>query len=318
MKTKLYILILSVFTLAMPLSEYAQTIANITADSAHTLTQIYAQDPNFVILDVRTPGEYNAGHLDKGVNLDFYGVNFGKILDSIDKNKIYLIHCASGGRSGKAKDSMANRNFQTVYNMMGGYNKWVKTYPVTLLTSPLLAIYDSNHFDLGYIPVGQTKTITIKITNGANDTLKFSSFSGPANTSFSTNLTTTPQLLGYDDYKFQVTYSPTNLNTDTSSITLFSNGGNLKLFLRAQGISIGFAETQTKKQFNLYPNPAANYLIIETQDADFKQFKLISSEGKTMKIISVEKGKNRLDISDLSPGLYFITNSKHSTQFIKE
>jgi len=313
-----FLIALFVLTWAKTIHAQGQTISNISVDSAYALTQLYAQNPNFVILDVRMPIEYNGGHIDKAVNLDFLNANFGKTLDSMPKTKIYLIHCAAGSRSIRARDSMANRNFQTVYNMLGGINAWKLKYPTTLLTTPVLLAYGSTNVDLGYIAVGQTDTLEITITNGANDTLKFNSINGPNNLKFSTNFSLSKQLLGYDNYKFQVTYTPTNLMSDTTSLTIYSNGGSLKFYLKAHGSAVGIDNIASKKDFKIYPNPATNYITIETQKEQNTQFDLLNSQGKIIHSYFLNKQKEIFDISTLPSGMYFIKNSKQMFTFIKK
>lgn len=320
MKTLVYSLVFILFVLAEAKTGHtqAQTIANISVDSAHALTQLYAQHPDFVILDLRTPAEYNGGHIDKAVNLDFFGADFGKTLDSIPKTKIYLIYCGSGSRSIRARDSMANRNFQTVYNMLGGINTWKAKYPTTLLTAPLLLAYGSGNVNFGYVPVGQTDTIDITITNAANDTLKFNSIHGPNNQRFATNFTLSKQLLGYDNYKFQITYTPANWTSDTSSITIFSNGGSLKFYLQAHGSAVGIDHIVREEAFRIYPNPAVNYLTIERQKEQNARFDLFSAKGKKICSYFLEKQKETIDVSQLPPGIYFLRNSKQTFTFIKK
>jgi rhodanese-related sulfurtransferase len=78
----------------------------------------------FVILDVRTPEEYNAGHLKGAINLNYYDADFQKKLAAMDKRKKVVVYCAVGGRSGKALSQMDALGFQYVLNMKGGYNAW--------------------------------------------------------------------------------------------------------------------------------------------------------------------------------------------------
>jgi len=84
-KNKLQLTLLGLFLIFTPIFAKAQINTNITADSAWTLTQFYAQNPNFVILDIRTASEYYAGHIEKATNLDFFSSDFGSTLDSMDK-----------------------------------------------------------------------------------------------------------------------------------------------------------------------------------------------------------------------------------------
>lgn len=97
---------------------------NISVQQADTLIQNHVADTNFIIIDVRTPSEYNGGYIEDAININYYAANFGAILDTLDKNKIYLVYCGSGNRSAKARDTMIAKHFVTVYNMLGGVSAW--------------------------------------------------------------------------------------------------------------------------------------------------------------------------------------------------
>ena len=66
------------------------------------------------IIDVRTPAEYNGGHIkgSKHVPLQSLNQNLGKI----NKNKPVITCCASGARSAAAKSILKNSGFTEVYN----------------------------------------------------------------------------------------------------------------------------------------------------------------------------------------------------------
>lgn len=78
------------------------------------------------LVDVRTAGEYQGGHIGDAVNYDFYGADFGKQLEKLDKNKPVLVYCAAGGRSGKTAKMLASKGFKEVYDLDGGYGNWKK------------------------------------------------------------------------------------------------------------------------------------------------------------------------------------------------
>jgi rhodanese-related sulfurtransferase len=59
--------------------------------------------------------------------LDFYAPTFESDLDALDKDKVYLIYCASGNRSGQAHDLMGQLGFREVYNMLGGMSAFQGT-----------------------------------------------------------------------------------------------------------------------------------------------------------------------------------------------
>ena len=99
-------------------------IEDIAPQEALTLIQNNQNNPGFVIIDVRTPGEFAGEHIENATNIDFYSEAFRDMLDNLDKNKSYLIYCAVGGRSGSALDIMAELNFREAYNVLGGINQW--------------------------------------------------------------------------------------------------------------------------------------------------------------------------------------------------
>ena len=100
------------------------TIEDITPQEAFTLIQNNQNNPDFVIIDVRTRAEFVEEYIENAINIDFYSEAFRDMLNNLDKNKTYLIYCRSGGRSGSALDIMAELNFREVYNILGGINQW--------------------------------------------------------------------------------------------------------------------------------------------------------------------------------------------------
>ena len=88
--------------------------------------KILSKDKKIVVLDVRTPKEYAASHIAGATNLDFYSPEFEKQLSALDKDKSYLVHCAVGGRSAKARDKMQQMNFKSIYHLEGGIKEWEK------------------------------------------------------------------------------------------------------------------------------------------------------------------------------------------------
>jgi len=100
------------------------TIEDITPQEAFTLIQDNQGNPDFVIIDVRTPAEFAGEHIENATNINFYSETFRDTLNSLDKNKTYLIYCQIGGRSGSALDIMAELNFKEAYNISGGINQW--------------------------------------------------------------------------------------------------------------------------------------------------------------------------------------------------
>jgi len=100
-------------------------VVPLTVQEADTLIAANQGNPDFVILDVRTPGEFAAGHLEDAVNIDFNSGTFDTDVGALDKSKTYLVHCAAGSRSAMATADMLAMGFGDLYDMVDGFSGWV-------------------------------------------------------------------------------------------------------------------------------------------------------------------------------------------------
>jgi rhodanese-related sulfurtransferase len=104
--------------------------SNVLHVDAHQAARLLA-DQEMVILDIRTPREYTAGHLAGATNLDFYARDFSEQLARLDRSQTYLLHCASGGRSQDALPEFERLGFESVLHLDGGVKSWKSAgYPV--------------------------------------------------------------------------------------------------------------------------------------------------------------------------------------------
>ena len=84
-----------------------------------------AANPDAVVLDVRTEGEYDEGNIANALNIDIHkGQGFIYKLEELDKTKTYYVYCRSGARSGQACKIMSVLGFEKAYNLVGGILAW--------------------------------------------------------------------------------------------------------------------------------------------------------------------------------------------------
>jgi rhodanese-related sulfurtransferase len=91
-------------------------------DSARFADKIVETD--VVTLDVRTAGEFMAGHIDGAINIDVEGNTFDAEIANLDKSKTYAVYCQSGRRSQIAVDKMASAEFGSLFNLENGIADW--------------------------------------------------------------------------------------------------------------------------------------------------------------------------------------------------
>ncbi len=86
---------------------------------------------NVVIVDVRTPEEFDDGRIDNAINIDVKSDDFTDSISSLDKSKVYFLYCKAGARSSRARDAMKKAGFPYIFELEGGMDAWLDaTYPV--------------------------------------------------------------------------------------------------------------------------------------------------------------------------------------------
>ena len=96
----------------------------ITEVSSTEAKKRLADGSGVVVLDVRTPKEFAAGHIEGAKNIDFNGSDFEKGLQGLDRKGTYLIHCKSGGRSGRSKAVFEKLGFANILHLTKGFGEW--------------------------------------------------------------------------------------------------------------------------------------------------------------------------------------------------
>lgn len=109
-----------------------KVIEEIEPKEAFTEIEKNRDNPDFAILDVRTPEEYDKEHIENAGLLNVKSRDFENQLEKMDKNKEYFVYCKAGVRGCKAVDLMKKHGFREVHNIAGGIDKWkLKRLPVT-------------------------------------------------------------------------------------------------------------------------------------------------------------------------------------------
>ena len=128
------LMVMTILFAAYSLNAFCAEVKVSTELSAQQAKELIAQhrnDPEFVILDVRTPAEYQQGHIGGAVLLDYYSPRFNQSLDILDRSRTYLIYCRSGSRSGRTSQKLAALGFTKVYDLAGGVLAWnSRKYPL--------------------------------------------------------------------------------------------------------------------------------------------------------------------------------------------
>ena len=114
-----------------PPQKMTQSVTEVTSAEANALIQSNAENPDFIIIDVRTPEEYNAGHLENARLINYNSASFIEEISKLARDKKYLIYCRTGNRSSGARDKMTELGFLDIYHLTHGITEWTaQGYPV--------------------------------------------------------------------------------------------------------------------------------------------------------------------------------------------
>ena len=105
-----------------PTDSYRQ----ITMDEAVTMM---AQETDYIILDVRRPDEFAAGHIPNAINVPNETIGTAEIPELPDKDRLILVYCRSGRRSKDAAEKLVRLGYTNIVEFGG-----ILDYPGQIVT----------------------------------------------------------------------------------------------------------------------------------------------------------------------------------------
>jgi rhodanese-related sulfurtransferase len=99
-------------------------VTEVSSQQAYNLILREGGSADFVILDVRTPGEFAEGHIKSAINVDVQSVSFRSEVSKLSPNNTYLVYCRTGNRSRQAVTIMREFGFSSIYHLTRGITEW--------------------------------------------------------------------------------------------------------------------------------------------------------------------------------------------------
>jgi rhodanese-related sulfurtransferase len=100
---------------------------SVAAIEVNAANEFVARHENAIIMDVRTPIEYEMSHITGSVNVNVQDESFENMVSTLDPNKTYIVHCTKNpgdGRSSRALKTLKSLGFKHLYSLEGGYVAW--------------------------------------------------------------------------------------------------------------------------------------------------------------------------------------------------
>ena len=96
------------------------TYRQVNMDEAITMME---EGSGYIILDVRTPGEFEEKHIPGAINVANETIGTDEIPELPDKDQLILVYCRSGNRSKQASEKLVVLGYTNIVEF-GGINDW--------------------------------------------------------------------------------------------------------------------------------------------------------------------------------------------------
>ena len=85
--------------------------------------EMMQNEDGYIILDVRRPDEYAAGHIPNAINVPNESIGDEEITELPDKDQLIFVYCRSGNRSKQASEKLVKLGYTNIVEF-GGINDW--------------------------------------------------------------------------------------------------------------------------------------------------------------------------------------------------
>lgn len=128
---KIFLLMILIISICTGCGEHSGTYKNLTHEEA---TEIMSSNADAIILDVRTPEEYEKKHIPKSILIPIEDLRKGDFSKIPDKNATILIYCWTGRRAEDASQLLADKGYKNIYTF-GGLVDWTGDVEGTEITA---------------------------------------------------------------------------------------------------------------------------------------------------------------------------------------
>ena len=121
MRNKLMPVLLCLVFIGVPVIGQGSQERHRLTDPVEFQKLIESDDENYVLVDVRTKAEYDAGYIPKAINISHELIDDN--LPTEDRSALIILYCRSGNRSARAKKTLEGLGFTNVVDF-GGISRW--------------------------------------------------------------------------------------------------------------------------------------------------------------------------------------------------
>ena len=101
-------------------NDQSENIEVVTPEEMQEISEL----EDVQLIDLRTPQEFDTGHIASSQNIDYFSDTFEEDIQKLDKSKPVVVYCKSGKKSAECADKMKDNGFVKIYDLDGGIAKW--------------------------------------------------------------------------------------------------------------------------------------------------------------------------------------------------
>jgi phage shock protein E len=118
-----FLFAMSIIT-AVSACEGKENKSQINLEAKEFSIQLSLKKDSVLLVDVRTPEEFNTGHILGAINIDYNGSSFAEGVAVLPKGKKVYVYCRSGGRSSASIPFFLKAGYKFVTNLEHGITGW--------------------------------------------------------------------------------------------------------------------------------------------------------------------------------------------------
>lgn len=104
-----------------PHAATASGLRDVSPEVAYLALQ---SDASIIVLDIRTPSDFAAGHVEGALNIDYYARDFPDRIQALDPGQTYIVYCQKGVRSRSLMRALIGSRFNDVMHIAEGLAGW--------------------------------------------------------------------------------------------------------------------------------------------------------------------------------------------------
>ena len=120
---------LCVLSLMIFLGSCTTSTQQVEVVSASQFKTYLEQNPKALVLDVRTPEEFDSTHITNAVHINFEAENFqDRLKSAVDTTDFVLLHCRTGNKSSQTSVILQGYGVDTIIELDGGFEAWQQKF----------------------------------------------------------------------------------------------------------------------------------------------------------------------------------------------